>query len=393
MSERLEPNVSQPGNDDVLTDDNFHTPETEEWWEHETIWFWWFNAERRLGAWHYHYLRPNVGVAGGGLFVFDDTSWFHMEAPYYFNYSNTPMPEDPDFRDVTFPSGERFQMLDPLQHYRITFADRDSIDLEIDWRAVGKPWVRVGGQPHTKQGDQSDKPRHFDQFGHVTGTLELHGETVPIDCYAMRDRSWWHLRPEFWKRGGGTSTYITCMADPDTAFFGAGPGGFLLLDGVRRPLLSGSVRRERDDDWGFMRRIVVTGTDYRRARVRGGGRERQPDGLPDLGRRRCVLAEPRALRVQRRGRVRRRPGRVAPQHVGRVPPHVERAARRARGTLRPDRLTAATGARGSTRSASPTPTPAGRPPRATDPWTRTAGSDTSPARRCRSVASRASGPC
>lgn len=261
MSERLEPNVSQPGNDDVLTDDNFHTPETEEWWEHETIWFWWFNAERRLGAWHYHYLRPNVGVAGGGLFVFDDTSWFHMEAPYYFNYSNTPMPEDPDFRDVTFPSGERFQMLDPLQHYRITFADRDSIDLEIDWRVVGKPWVRVGGQPHTKQGDQSDKPRHFDQFGHVTGTLELHGETVPIDCYAMRDRSWWHLRPEFWKRGGGTSTYITCMADPDTAFFGAGPGGFLLLDGVRRPLLSGSVRRERDDDGGFMRRIVVTGTD------------------------------------------------------------------------------------------------------------------------------------
>ncbi|HEX2382172.1 MAG TPA: hypothetical protein VHI95_06025 [Acidimicrobiales bacterium] len=247
--------------DDQLTDDNFHTPETDEWWEHETIWFWWFNAERKLGAWNYHYLRPNIGVAGGGLFVFDDTTWLHLEAPYYFNYSNTPMPEQPDFRDFTFPSGERIQMLDPLHHYRITFADRDSIDLELDWRAVGKPWVRVGGQPHTKQGDQSSKPRHFDQFGHVTGALRLHGESIPIDCYAMRDRSWWHLRPEFWKRGGGTSTYITCMADPDTAFFGAGPGGFLLLDGVRRPLLSGSVRRERDADWGFMRRIVVTGTD------------------------------------------------------------------------------------------------------------------------------------
>jgi hypothetical protein len=39
---------------------------------------------------------------------------------------------------------------------------------------------------------------------------------------------------------GGTSTYITCMADPDTAFFGCGPGGFLILDGVRKPLVSGT---------------------------------------------------------------------------------------------------------------------------------------------------------
>ena len=29
----------QEGNDDLLTDDNFHEPETGEWWEHETLWF------------------------------------------------------------------------------------------------------------------------------------------------------------------------------------------------------------------------------------------------------------------------------------------------------------------------------------------------------------------
>ena len=121
------PGAGQTGNDDLLADDNFHATETDEWWEHETIWFWWFNPERRLGAWHYHYLRPNIGVAGGGLFVFDESSWFHMEAPYYFNYSNTPMPDDPDFRDVTFPSGERFQMLDPLQHY-LTYGWKEGRD-------------------------------------------------------------------------------------------------------------------------------------------------------------------------------------------------------------------------------------------------------------------------
>ena len=251
----------QEGNDDLLTDDNFHDPETSEWWEHETLWFWWFNAERRLGAWHYHYLRPNVGVSGGGLFIFDESAWFHMEVPYYFNYSNTPLPEPRDLRDFTFPHGERFQMVDPLRHYRISFRDSDSIDLDLDWRAVGKPWVRVSAQPHTREGDQSRKPRHFDQFGHVTGTVRLHGDTIAVDCYAMRDRSWWHLRPELWKRGGGTSTYITCMADPDTAFFGCGPGGFLILDGVRKPLVSGTVHRERDRDVGFMTKIAITGKD------------------------------------------------------------------------------------------------------------------------------------
>ena len=51
------------------------------------------------------------------------------------------------------------------------------------------------------------------------------------------------------------------MADPDMAFFGAGPGGFLLLDGVRKPLVSGTVRRERDTEHGFVKRIIVSGED------------------------------------------------------------------------------------------------------------------------------------
>jgi hypothetical protein len=249
------------GNDDLLADDAFHEPETGEWWEHETLWFWWFVPERRLGAWNYHYLRPNIGVTGGGLFVFDDTAWSHLEAPYYFNHTNMPLPAARDLRDFTFPHGERFEVLDPLRHYRISYVDRDVVELSVDWRAVGKPWVRVVEREHEDPDVRARKPRHLDQFGHVTGTLVLHGEPIDIDCYAMRDRSWWHLRSELWKRGGGTSTYITCMADPDTAFFGAGPGGFLLLDGVRRPLVEGRVRRERDTETGFMTRIVVTGRD------------------------------------------------------------------------------------------------------------------------------------
>jgi len=134
MTDTSGPGADKTTNDDLLSDDNFHAPETDEWWEHETVWFWWFNAERKLGAWNYHYLRPNVGIAGGGLMVFDETAYSHMEVPYYFSYWNTPLPENPDFSDFTFVNGERFQTIDPLEHYRITYADNDAdgIDLELE---------------------------------------------------------------------------------------------------------------------------------------------------------------------------------------------------------------------------------------------------------------------
>src|SRR3954447_16101966 len=251
------------GNESLLHDDNFHPPESGEWWEHETYWFWFFHPERKLGCWSYHYVRPTIGVAGGGVVVFDDTSWFHMETPYYVNYTNTPMPDPCDLRDVTFPSGQRVEMLAPNEHYRLTFRDRDVIAFELEWRAVGPPWVRTTRDRRVQGGGEpgDEKPRHLDQFGHVTGMLHLHGEQIPIDCYAMRDHSWWHLRPEQWKDNGGRSEYITAMAAPDTAFFGAGPGVFLVLDGRRRDLVEGSKRRERDHEHGFVRRIVVDAVD------------------------------------------------------------------------------------------------------------------------------------
>jgi hypothetical protein len=34
------------------------------------------------------------------------------------------------------------------------------------------------------------KGRHLDQPGRVHGTIVLHGETIPVDCFAGRDRSW-----------------------------------------------------------------------------------------------------------------------------------------------------------------------------------------------------------
>ncbi|MET0986548.1 MAG: hypothetical protein ABW034_14195 [Steroidobacteraceae bacterium] len=234
-------------------DDNFHPPRTNGWWEHETQWYWFFAPERKLGGWSYHYVRPNIGVSGGGVLIFDETAWHHVETPYYTSYWNQPLPESKDLRDCRWPSGSHIKVIEPMRRYHLTFKDRDILSYDLDWTAIMEPWVAADGDPPLT--------RHIDQHGHVTGELILHGERIAIDCLAMRDRSWHHLRPEGWKDQWGGGTWASAAASRDLSFLGAGPSGFLVQDGVRAALVEGKLERERDPQHGFMRKISVDAID------------------------------------------------------------------------------------------------------------------------------------
>jgi hypothetical protein len=228
-------------------DDDFHPAPPGVWWWHETAWFWFFVPERRLGGWLYNYVRPNIGVAGGGCFVWDGTSFFHMEVPYYASYSALELPEQRDLRSFTFPSGTSVSMIEPLHAYRLGHRDRDWIEVDLEWRAVMKPFVSVGDDPA--------RARHFDQFGRVTGSLVLHGEPIGVDCIAIRDRTW-HPRSERWKDGGAYG-YTNGAASAELSFL---HNGFLVLDGVRRDLTSERAI-QRDPDHGFITTVRVFGAD------------------------------------------------------------------------------------------------------------------------------------
>src|ERR1700684_1772769 len=101
---------------------------------------------------------------------------------------------------------------------------------------------------------------HFDQIGRVDGDINLRGEKIAIDCFAMRNRSW-GPRPEHRPRA---STYVTgaaaanhgflavsCPADGDTVAF-----GFLLRDGVVRHFVKGRRIAERDPMSGVVSRLT-----------------------------------------------------------------------------------------------------------------------------------------
>jgi hypothetical protein len=274
-------------------DDAFHAPNTfgdlfvstNTRWFHETTWFWWFVPSERLGGWFYNWVRPNIGTSGGGAWVWDDSTFFHLEVPYYACYGSLAFEPGSDLRNHRFPSGVTVECLEPLTRYRLGFADRDLLSVDLDYRAVMPPWVGtpVGEEPTAV---------HLDQVGRVTGSVVLHGTEHEVDCLAIRDRTW-SPRSERWK--DGHVGYANACND-DVAFLASSAAGlrgeieervrtgYFVKDGRRAALVDGTRELERDPDHGFLRRITIEAedTDGRRFRATGEGLSRMAMPIPGV---------------------------------------------------------------------------------------------------------------
>ena len=247
--------------DFTARDDGFHFAQmSDRWWETETAWFAFCHPARKLGGWLYTMARPNIGTVAGGAWVWDDTAHLPWEVPYSANYTALRLPRDQDLTDIALPTGVRIRALEPLTRYALGFEDEGRLTLDLTYTAVMPP------RP-LRKGDSSFKHlNHFDQFGHVGGTMVLHGERIDIDCFAIRDRSW-GPRPE---HRPGKSAYVTGIASKDDAFLAvtkwnddADPiaYGFMIRDGETGDLVSGRRIVERDPATGWVRRIVIEGRD------------------------------------------------------------------------------------------------------------------------------------
>lgn len=260
-------------------DDDFHPPVGDEWWSHETCWFWFLIPERSIGAWIYNWIRPNIGTSGGGLSLWDDTTSLHWEVPYFSNYSSLRLPEERDLRRFTFPSGVSVEMLEPLTRYRLRFTHDDMVDLDLQFTAIMEPWVSVAEHGEVR------RPYHFDQFGRVTGSLLLHGEALSVDCLAIRDRTW-AVRSERWKHGGGFG-YTSAAAVTGESFLFVGDAesasGFVVLDGHRSALVSGGRRVERDAERGHVTRVLIDAVDADGRRLEAEGRSISRIAMPVPG--------------------------------------------------------------------------------------------------------------
>ena len=256
-------------------DDDFHDAVmSDRWWETETCWFSWNVPERKMAGWTYCQARPNARICNGGAWVWDDSAVYDWELPYHASYSGLQLPDDRDMRDFEWPNGVKVRCLEPLTRYEITYVDPPGLEVALVFDAIMAP------NPHPVGVAPFLRGTHFDQAGHVTGEVVLHGERIPIDCLSVRDRSWGPRPQGRPKRRPPTNTdaehtgggigYSFGTASPSDAFLVYSiPSvhddpimcGYLTRDGVYAHILSGSRDVRVDPNTGWPTRMEIHAVD------------------------------------------------------------------------------------------------------------------------------------
>ena len=242
-------------------DDEFHPPAEHdpEWME--TCWFTFTVPERRLSGQLYPFFNHGLQVAAAGAYFWDEQGDQVWNCRYAKNFWHLPFPDTP-LSDLTLANGIRYRCLEPGQRYAVRYDDPDGDEVSVDLTFTGVAAAhRLGSS-------------HLDQPGRYQGTIRLHGETIPVDSYGFRDRSWGH-RTQFGGTlqgsgaAGGGYSYATASERDGfhviTMNFGdgcVGIHGHLVRDGEWAELKG--VRRtiaERDPATGFPTVVRISGED------------------------------------------------------------------------------------------------------------------------------------
>lgn len=242
-------------------DDGFHRHlRGDDWWFTETSWFSFHHVERNLGGWFYTMARHNIGTVAGGAWVWDDTAHLPWEVLYSSNLSAVELPAETDLRHCELPTGVAITVEEPTSTYRLGYDDPGRFVADLRFEGVMAP------RPLVSSGSTFGTAAHFDQIGHVTGTIEILGEHLDIDCWAMRDRTWGR-RPENRPR---QAAYVTGAGEGGPGFLAVTNTrdgtdrvsyGFVARDGDPVSLVDGQRTVRRDPEHGWVDEIVIDAID------------------------------------------------------------------------------------------------------------------------------------
>ncbi|MGQ0631015.1 MAG: DUF7064 domain-containing protein [Sporichthyaceae bacterium] len=156
-----------------------------------------------IGVFVYLRAQPGFPLCQGGLVAFrglDNTVL--LDAEYHDYRATMPWPEITDTatgRVFTTVNGLVITVLEPGHLFRVQYRSPDGETvLDVEQRAisplVARGHIVPGEEDH--HGSTTHTPGGIEQFMHASGRLVLRGQEYPVDCLAVRDRSWNQIRTE-----------------------------------------------------------------------------------------------------------------------------------------------------------------------------------------------------
>jgi hypothetical protein len=240
------------------TEDELHVPPEEDSpYLTETAWYsFWTKDSAHIGHVYLRF-RVNLGTMDAFVYVWGSGGSTPWDTAYWKDL-RLPMPGS--IQDLELLGGLRHTVVRGLDEYALAYEDDRGygarFGFELRAEAL-KPPTYFGG-------------KHFDQPMHMTGWLEIDGSRHEVDCFAMRDRSWY-------RRGDFTlfrSAYSYAIESPEDSFLAlyAAPrtddmlrddlplvGGHTVSSDKQRTLSTGARRViDRDPATGQPRAVVVT---------------------------------------------------------------------------------------------------------------------------------------
>lgn len=163
-------------------DDQFHTPSNDDPYWTETCWFTFAIPEINLSGQLYPFFRTNQQVYSGGAFFWDQQGHEPHTVRFGKNFWHLPMTELPPKKntltDIELANGIAIKCIEPMKVFEVKYLDPDCGEAEVDltFTAICPPNYL--------------QDSHFEQPGRYRGTVRLGTETINVDSYGMRDRSW-----------------------------------------------------------------------------------------------------------------------------------------------------------------------------------------------------------
>lgn len=275
------------------TDDQFHPRNTDPHWN-ESAFFTFCVPERAVSGLVYFYHRPNIGISAGGPIIWDPSGEEIYNCLYWDWDTCQPMPAGADMYEFELPNSLKLTTIELGQTYHARYCRHDC-ELDLTWESLVAPHEmrRVSGETNPSlPGWWSDTgvadratTGHYDQVGRVHGTLTIEGETLEIDCYANRDRTWgprhvprnhvgysWGVVNAEHSFHAPSRSFLPIEEDPIWGTTETVTAGWYMRNGLIGELSSGERRVERGHD-GRPAREIIDAVDSQ-------GRELHAEGTP-----------------------------------------------------------------------------------------------------------------